>query len=364
MVSLAIVATGALAVTTSGAPAAGNHISHGAPTVAGATSRSAATYEYVALGDGVAAGVGTFAKSSESCYRSSWAYPSLVADQYGWRLHDRTCDGAGTTEVRKTQASALSARTGAVTVTVGAHDVGFASVLTVCALPSWIGNCATATRAAATTTRTVLPGRLTTLYGGILSKAPNATVVATGYPRLFGTTDCHVATFFSPQDVARINALTDQVNDVIGQRARRAGFAVVDIRDQFTGHAACDEQPWINGPSSPGQESFRPNRAGHQAYAALVGPTLRPRASQRIVMPMPARPMLTPAPPRPSSPWLKSLADQLLDAKNVARAQRAGIPRTTILRLGEALRSTSPSVVLSALRELQALDRRVNARPR
>ena len=49
-----------------------------------------------------------------------------------------------------------------------------------------------------------------------------------------------------------------------------AGFVFVDPRGEFTGHAVCDRQEWINGLSNPTGESFHPNRDGHFHYTDLV----------------------------------------------------------------------------------------------
>lgn len=336
-----------------------------ADAVAG-TERPGPSTRYVALGDSYSAGVGTFDPSAtEPCHRSAGAFPELIAGRYGWTLDSQACDGATTADVQLRQLPALTADTDAVSFTVGGNDAGFTPVLTACALPSWIADCAGAVRTAVRTTRTLLPSRLAALYGTIRRKAPNATVVTVGYPRLFGRQDCDLATFFTPGELTRLNAALDVIDGVLADRAERAGVGFVDVRAAFTGHATCTAEPWVNGLSWPIGESYHPNRAGQQAYAALVGPALAPNLPARLVMPLPGRPgdpgepTLTAA----SARRLPTLATALVEPKNLARAQRLGIPRATVVRLAQALGGGSGAAA-AALRELRALDRQVEARLR
>ncbi len=331
------------------------------------TAGASASVNYVALGDSFSAGVGTFDPSTEPCYRSPLGFPARIADGYGWTLDDRSCDGATTLDVMAGQTAALGADTGAVTVTAGGNDVGFSVVVAACALPSWLADCTVAVNRALTTARTVLPARLTALYGTIRAKAPNASVVVAGYPRLFGASDCNLVTFFTSGELRRLNQATDTVVQILADRADRAGVRFADVRDAFSGHAVCGAAPWVNDLSWPLRESFHPNRAGHQAYAGVVGPALVPNAPQRLVMPLPGRPGRDsdePVLPSSSARQLTGLADLLVVPANLNRAQRLGIPRATVLRLEKALRSGTGPTAAAALRELRALDRQVEARLR
>jgi hypothetical protein len=60
------------------------------------------------------------------------------------------------------------------------------------------------------------------------------------------------------------------LSEAIEGRATSYGFAYVDPRQAFTGHAVCDDVEWINGLSFPIRESYHPNRAGQIGYADLV----------------------------------------------------------------------------------------------
>jgi lysophospholipase L1-like esterase len=226
----------------------------------------------VALGDSYASGLGTRAydPDSGSCKRSSYAYPAIDAGRIGATLSFKACAGATTADVRDDQLGPLSAGTTDVTITVGGNDVGFRHVITECAMPRWASDCNGAIDDARTTIRHPLPRRLNHLYRAVHALAPSANVVVVGYPRVFNGEDCNARTFFSPAEEARLNATADLLDRTTRARAVAHGFAFVDPRRAFTGHAVCDDPEWINGLSRPVSESYHPNRKGQRHYANLV----------------------------------------------------------------------------------------------
>jgi hypothetical protein len=120
-----------------------------------------------------------------------------------------------------------------------------------------------------------LPGRLSTLYGKIRTKAPNAKVVIVGYPRLFNGEDCNAATFFSPSEETRLNQTADLLNSKLSAAAAAKGFSFANPTSRFVGHAVCDDVEWLNGLSNPISESYHPNRTGQSSgYTPLVSPLL------------------------------------------------------------------------------------------
>jgi len=162
-----------------------------------------------------------------------------------------------------------------VTISVGGNDAGFSDVLTECALPGWASDCNGAVDDAQSFINTTLPGRLATLYAAIRSRAPSATVVVVGYPRLFNGEDCNAATFFSPSEETRLNATADLMNGKLSAAASANGFAFANPTSGFVGHAVCGNPEWLNGLSNPVSESYHPNRTGQaQGYVPLVGPLL------------------------------------------------------------------------------------------
>ena len=173
-------------------------------------------------------------------------------------------------DVLANQVGALSASTNIVTITIGGNDAGFSSVITQCALP-WPFTCDGDISTAQGYITNTLPGKLDSVYSSIKSRAPNATVVVLGYPRLFMGVDCNAGTFFSSSEMTKLNATADLLRDKTKARAQAAGFTFKDAIPPFTGHAVCSSSEWINGLSNPVGDSYHPNRNGHKlGYEALV----------------------------------------------------------------------------------------------
>ena len=157
-----------------------------------------------------------------------------------------------------------------VTLTIGGNDAGFADVLRSAASPAWLSDSDTAIDGAEAVIRDRLPRLLTGVYTAVRAAAPHADVVAATYPRLFNGTDCHPLTFFTPEELDRLNRVGDRLATVIGDAAGDAGIEVVDVRDGFEGHAVCDPAPMVNGLVLPVWESFHPTASGHAEYARLL----------------------------------------------------------------------------------------------
>ncbi|KAA1427953.1 SGNH/GDSL hydrolase family protein [Nocardioides antri] len=237
----------------------------------------AAGPSYVALGDSYASGVGTrsYISDGTSCQRSTYAYPYLVAQQKGYTLNFKACSGATTSTVTNSQLSAVVSTTKYVTLSVGGNDAGFSSVITECAQPGWMSNCDGAINNAQSFINNTLPGRLSTLYASIDSRAPSAVVVVTGYPRLFMGEDCNAGTWFSPSEQTRLNQTADLLNQKLSAAAAARGFKFANPTSRFIGHAVCDDVEWVNGLSNPTSESYHPNRLGQSSgYTPMVAPLL------------------------------------------------------------------------------------------
>ncbi len=227
---------------------------------------------YVALGDSYSSGTGTRSYTLNStCQRGVYAYPYLVAQaRANTSLNFVACSGATTTDVMNSQISAVVSSTNIVTITIGGNDAGFSSVVTKCAEPfvSCTGEIATAQNYIANT----LPGKYNTVFSAIKSRAAaGAKVVVLGYPRLFMGVDCNAGTFFSTDEMTKLNATADQLKNVEAARAAAYGFTFKDVIPAFTGHAVCSSTEWLNGLSNPIGDSYHPNRTGHSSgYAPLV----------------------------------------------------------------------------------------------
>ena len=317
----------------------------------------AAPLRYAALGDSYSAGVGA-GGSINDCYQSAKGFPALIAQSAGWTLDYRACSGAVIADVRTAQLSGVSSTTNKITVSAGGNDIGFADALLECAKPGWMSNCNGKLDTAATLINGTLPGRLDGLYGAVRAKAPNAQVVAVGYPRLFNGTDCNALTFFSAAEMTRANQLADQLNAVTRTRASTRGVAFADPRSSFSGHAWCDAQAWINGPSWNLTDSYHPNAAGNTAYATLVGTTLGARSVTSTAVVSSRTSTVTEI----SAEQARQVLPDLASSANLAKAARAGIAAGQIRKLDADLRSGDRTRANRALKQLHALDANYQAK--
>jgi lysophospholipase L1-like esterase len=220
--------------------------------------------DYVALGDSYSSGTGTGTYVDRACRRSDAAFPALVRTaRPGTTLRSVACSGAKIANVEQHQLPALTPATALVTLTIGGNDAGFTGVIARCALPGWVARCSRPVTKARRFIRRTLPDRLDRLYAAIRERAPAATVVVAGYPRLLNGIDCGPVTFFSRAESRLLNGTADLLRDVVRTRARAAGFRFADVIPAFDGHAVCDDPEWLNGLSAPLRESFHPNAVGH-----------------------------------------------------------------------------------------------------
>ncbi len=156
----------------------------------------------------------------------------------------------------------------------GGNDLNWTQVIIQCAQP-WPYTCWGDIDRAEAFIRNNLPGLLDQLYTAIKAKAPNARIVAVGYPKLFNGQQCNVIARISPGEQARLNSAADLLATTTQARAAANGIIFVDARAAYAGHAVCDSVEWINGTSWPIGESYHPNRNGQQGYAGIVEAALR-----------------------------------------------------------------------------------------
>jgi lysophospholipase L1-like esterase len=184
------------------------------------------------------------------------------------------CSGATTNDVRDNQLGGLSSATTLVTITVGGNDVGFVDVVSTCIVGTDRA-CRWAVNGATWYASYILPSKLDSTYAAIRGRAPAATVVVLGYPRLFElTATCPVFGL----DLAKRTMLNNAANTldaVIAGRAAAAGDTFVDVRGVFSGHGICGSAPWVNPTTFPISDSYHPTASGYRYgyLPALVGVT-------------------------------------------------------------------------------------------
>lgn len=312
---------------------------------------------YVALGDSFSAGTGTRA-STDDCYRSPYGYPALIAQSQGLNLDYQACSGATTADVLNNQVSALSTDTDLVTMTIGGNDLGFADVITECALPGWLSNCNRAIDGGLSVLRNQLPSRYDAVLAAIDSGAPNADVRVGGYPLLFNGQDCNALTFFSSAEMSRLNAATNELDTLVKNKTSAAGHTFVDPRGAFAGHAVCDNPEWINGLSWPIVESFHPNRDGNLGYADLFWTGAGANAAATVPTDRATQGFSSSIQAQAEA----VLAMDLTSPAALRAAAKAGVSPERISTLVEQLRTGDRSQVSRALAQLSELDAQYEAR--
>ena len=232
--------------------------------------------QYVALGDSYAAGQGGSLAYDNKCLRSPNGYPALLDAENQIHLRaNAACTGATTSDVASEQLSALKQGTRLVTLTVGAADLGLSRVLVACTAGT-PAECQEAIRLA----NLLLPAecgddselgrRLTDLYAEVAAAAPNALIVATGYPLLFDDPDLLET---------QINDATTRLNCAIEKAvadAQAAGINIVyvNVTEAFDGHGIGGSEELFINPPGTGINAFHPTPAGYVAYAAAISAAL------------------------------------------------------------------------------------------
>ncbi|WP_425309663.1 GDSL-type esterase/lipase family protein [Ammonicoccus fulvus] len=242
----------------------------GLSALGGAAPASAAVpgAPYVALGDSIAAGTGNKPYVDADCLRSRRAHPELLAKTLGAPVDSEACSGATTTDVLTTQlpVADLGPATQLVTLTMGINNLGWQGVLKDCSSDGTSPNCEAALTQALGAL-SVLRTDVATVLEAIHEAAPNAQVVITGYPQLFGqfSGSCSVGNFGKGQvrvSADQANGINYLITLVNGQILAGVGIdnsnadgdlndiptLPVDVDPAFATHRLCDTgDRWISG---------------------------------------------------------------------------------------------------------------------
>jgi lysophospholipase L1-like esterase len=236
-----------------------------------AVPASAASVDYVALGDSYASGTGVTPYSNSSCTRSTRSYAVLWANSHApSSFVNVSCGGATTADVLNSQVFSVNVNTDMVTLQIGGNDVNFANTVLNCGTFSSNTSCLNAINTGLNLARTVLPGRLDQTYAAVRSRAPNAQIIVIGYAKLV---EQNGICLNSTKRTALNNAAVE-LNTIIKGRVQAAGANVVylDVIGPFTGHGACGPSPWLKSLSLlNGAGAAHPNLDGHQlGYLPLL----------------------------------------------------------------------------------------------
>jgi lysophospholipase L1-like esterase len=269
-------------------------VEDGKPAAGRAGSSPSATtgarfHTYVALGDSyTAAPLVPSMRGDDGCFRSTHNYPSLVAARLDVPdFRDHSCGGATTGDLTAPQQSgvppqldAVDAHTDLVTLGIGGNDEDvFGRLVLLCAtLGQRDPTGAPCTRAAGrdpASLDTVMAGvqrRITAALQTIHRRAPRATVLVVGYPKIFPDHGTCADLPFARGDYPFAVRVNRRLDDALEAAARAGGARFVDVWDASVGHDVCSDTPWINGARTlPDQAAaYHPFGVEQQAVARLV----------------------------------------------------------------------------------------------
>lgn len=248
------------------------------------------TSPYVALGDSYssAAGVSPFvATAPPTCSRSTLNYAhDIAALTKPSSFTDVTCSGAKTSDFFSSQASgvapqldAVTKDTRLVTMTIGGNDEGvFVNSFFGCATISAtdvMGNPCQQKYGTAFTDQInnqTYP-HLVAALTAVRKKAPAATVVIIGYPRILpdtGELSCYSSMPIAMGDVPWLSHEEDVLNAAVSRAASETGARFIDMSASSVGHDACEPvgQRWIEPAVGPiNAYPVHPNATGEAAMA-------------------------------------------------------------------------------------------------
>jgi len=254
---------------------------------------------YVALGDSYTAGplVRWVRRDPPTCLRSTRNYPAVLAQ---WLdvddLVDASCSGADTGDLQAPQSgfgqrvpaqlSGVTADTDLVTLGIGGNDADLFSALVAGSRPP---------RVLSTLER--VSSRVARIVAAIQVRAPAATIVVVGYPRIVPPRGTCAALPFDAADNRYLDRVERALNAGL-RRATRDRAVYVDTYGPSRGHHVCAAEAWVNGSSTRALRAlaYHPFASGMQATARAVHEALRGqppsiaarRQARRTLAPRPA----------------------------------------------------------------------------
>ena len=240
-----------------------------------ALTDATAIRRYVALGDSYTAAPYVYLTDvANGCLRSSGNYPALLAEELGVAKHvDVSCSGATSKDLagrqntfqRQTvppQLAAVTRETDLVTVGIGGNDFGlFGSLVGTCPIrgprggifaPREAVRCGQVDLRKASGDVRRIGSLVTRDLRAIHRKAPNATVVLVGYPRIVSPgRSCPKVLPVARPDTIALDAVARSLSRQMKAAADRTGSVYVDLYAASKGHDVCaGKRAWVNGVST------------------------------------------------------------------------------------------------------------------
>jgi hypothetical protein len=307
-----------------------------------------AAFRVVAIGDSYMAGEGApqyFPGTDEArknrCHRAATAYPYVVTDELDDSLLFAACSAARTDDVigrgqfPRSDADVIggspqlkvlrdelqkAGHVGAVLVSIGGNDAGFAEIGTACAVPGERDCRHSANYWVKRLEDQVLPALVDT-YTQIRDAANGAPVFVLTYPNPIGPRYCRDIELDRGELAFVRDVFVGRLDELIRFAARKARVRVINLEDALEGRRFCEvrlSKAAINfialgrtrgttadlsvaGIVGLAHGTFHPNVLGHQLMAKEVRSAVdAARAGQLEPLPPPAEPDERPPPPRTS----------------------------------------------------------------
>ncbi|MDA2812653.1 SGNH/GDSL hydrolase family protein [Nocardiopsis sp. RSe5-2] len=260
-----------------------------APASAAPVPAEDAVAKYAALGDSFTSGVGIPDQVDAECGRSDRNYPTLVsADLAPGSFTDLSCGGATTEHMTEPQGSnppqfdALEQDTDLVTLQVGGNDMGFADIVTRCAVLGAFDPNGQPCKASFTSgdsdelqerIEETAP-KIDGVLEGIAERSPDARVLLLGYPVIMPDdgSNCHGTVPIAAGDAPWLRDSQKSLNDMLAERAQAHGAEYVDTYTGSVGHDLCQPEDvrWMEPLNAVDAAPVHPNAAGHEAMAGAV----------------------------------------------------------------------------------------------
>jgi lysophospholipase L1-like esterase len=249
-----------------------------------------AGFEYAALGDSFTAAPKIPNSSTDGCFRSDRNYAHRVAEKLDdAELLDVSCGGATAADiiqsqdqgdrVQPPQIEVVSADTDLVTVGMGVNDGDFSfraayECLQLAQNDPRGSPCTDANAKGLPEIFERIQQRLEGVYEAIAQRAPDARILAIGYPRLLPESGaCPDRLPVAKGDVDFVRDAFEQLNETIEAAADESGVEYVDVAAAGADHDICAEEPWINGRKEDRRTKaapYHPMPAEQAAVADLI----------------------------------------------------------------------------------------------
>ncbi len=264
------------------------------PPAPGAASPGPSYQRYVALGDSfTAAPYVPDTDLADGCLRSSGNYPALVAQRLDVaQLVDVSCSGADTTDLVRPQTTfrdatvppqldALTPGTDLVTLGIGGNDLDlFVTLLQTCVRMRGLdpdgSPCGDYLDGQGTDLDRQIDQigrRVAGAVQRIHRRAPQATVLLVGYPRLTPETGtCPRLLPLARGDYRLAGEVARSLSAAMSLAAERTGVGFIGLYDASRGHDICSEDPWVNGrlTDQGAALAFHPFASQMRAVAARI----------------------------------------------------------------------------------------------